>query len=328
LTILFFTQKKKNKANMTTAEAREFISLVGYGPYEDHESLTRLEEFFYRHPEGVVEAPIAMAIQHRCSAETLRFLLSKGCHVDKKEPGHHAHTPLSIAVRSGRTDLVDLLLASGANPFKKNGSHRTPVIVFASQLKDNTRVIQRLLQHDPHQINDTDGSDVSALRSAAKYGNVDATRLLLARGADPTLADKKGYTPLAMCQCDTFFPAFYLLDNVETILRNRRRIARLLEEEDRAYVVYKGYAIADAHLVVEYDYARDMFSILHLPDVLKKRICRGKVLPQVVYTAQGYRTHPASPVVIHRATIVQEVLYDVWAKLTHDVFGDLMGYLV
>ena len=133
-----------------------------------------------------------------------------------------------------------------------------------------------------------------------------------------------------MCRSDAFFPASFLLDSVETIVQNRRRIALLLEEEDRAYLVYKGYAIADARLVAEHDYPHDLFSILHLADVLKKRICRGKVLPDMLYTAQGYRSHPGedAPVVMHRATLVQEVLYKVWANLTHDVFRDLMGYLV
>jgi len=331
----FSSMKEKHRQRnlprhpMTTAVDKEFIHLVGYGPLKTHEQFSRLKEFFRENPwytDPPMEAPLATAIQHRCTTEVLRFLLDKGCVVDKKGVG--GHTPLSLAVRSKRDDLVDLLLARGANHAKRSGNVSTPPIVFAAQHSD-IRVLQRLLQHDPHQINWTDRNRVSALRSAAKYGKTEAVRLLLAYGADPTLADQKGCTALAMCRSNAFFPAYSTrMESVETILKNRQPITLLLEEEDRAYHVFKGYAIADAHLVVEHEYPHNLFSILHLPDVLKKRICRGKVLPQVVYTAQGYRTHPASPVVIHRATIVQEVLYEVWAKLTHDVFGDLMGYLV
>ena len=244
------------------------------------------------------------------------------------ETAREAKTPLCIATRSGRTDLVDVLLQAGANHAKKSGQFRTPPIVYAVQdKKRETAILERLLRHDPHQVDWTDRNNVTALRSAAKYGNVDAARILLSCGANPTLADKKGFTPLDMCRSGAFFPFSFFQEDIDTIALNRRQIAHLLEEEDRAYLVYKGYAIEDG-LLAKREFQREMFSILHLSEPLKLRICRKKKLPSTLYTAQGYRTRPGGEVIkMDPTTVVQEVLYEVWTTMKHDVFKELMGFL-
>jgi hypothetical protein len=316
---------------------RTFITLVRDGPLEEEQDrFARFEEFFRENPSYLdpeEEAPIATAVHHRCSTEVLRYLIGKGCGgVDKKmtfQTERDAKTPLCIATRWGRADLVHVLLQAGANHAKRSGIFRTPPIVYAVQdKKRDTAILQHLLRHDPHQVDSTDCNGVTALRSAAKYGNMDAVRLLLSRGANPTLADNKGYTALSMCTSGAFFPFSYFHEDVDTIATNRRQIAHLLQEEDRAYLVYKGYAIEDG-LLAKREFQRDMFSILHLSDPLKLRICRKKTLPFTLYTAQGYRTRPGGDVVrVDPATIVQEVLYEIWTTMKRDVFGDLMQFLV
>jgi hypothetical protein len=201
--------------------SRTFVTLVGETLLGEEERFARLEEFFrdfpsYLNPDHE-DAPIATAVHHRCSVEVLRYLIGKGCGgVDMKmmafETAREAKTPLCIATRSGRTDLVDVLLQAGANHAKKSGQFRTPPIVYAVQdKKRETAILERLLRHDPHQVDWTDRNNVTALRSAAKYGNVDAARILLSCGANPTLADNKGFTPLDMCRSGAFFPFSFSL---------------------------------------------------------------------------------------------------------------------
>ena len=317
--------------------SRTFITLVQDGPLEEGpDRFARFEEFFREHPSYLdpeEEAPIATAVHHRCSTEVLRYLIGKGCGgVDKKmtlQTERDAKTPLCIATRWGRADLVHVLLQAGANHTKTSGVFSTPPIVYAVQYKNReTDILQHLLRHDPHQVDSADRDGVTALRSAAKYGNVDAVRILLSRGANPTLADNKGQTALSMCTSGAFFPFSNFWEDLDAICENRRQIAHLLQEEERAYLVYKGYAIEDG-LLAKRDFQRDMFSILHLSDPLKLRICRKKKLPSTLYTAQGYRTRPGGDVIrVDPATVVQEVLYEVWTSMKRDVFKELMGFLI
>jgi hypothetical protein len=316
--------------------SRTFITLVQDGPLEEgHDRFARFEEFFRENPSYLdpeEEAPIATAVQYRCSTEVLRYLIGKGCGgVDKKmtlQTTIDAKTPLCIATQWRRADLVHVLLQAGANHVKKSGVFRTPPIVYAVQYKNReTDILQHLLRHDPHQVDSTDRDGVTALRSAAKYGNVDAVRLLLSRGANPILADNKGYTALSMCTSGAFFPFSNFHEEVDAIADSRRQIAHLLQEEERAYLVYKGYAIEDG-LLAKREFRRDMFSILHLSDPLKLRICRNQRLPSTLYTVQGYQTRPGGDVVkMDDTTVVQEVLYEIWTTMKRDVFKELMGFL-
>ena len=311
-----------------------FVYLVGAHHFDAQERLSRLEDFFRTHSsfkEPLFTAPIAVAVNQGCSAEVLQFLIEKGCGGVDKKMEKTSHTPLCIAARAGRADLVELLLRAGASYGKKSGEHRTPPIVFAAQhLPHGTTILKSLLRHDPHQIDWTDRDGVTALRSAAKYGNLDAARVLVSHGADPTLVDKRGFTALGMCRSDAFIPFSIsrARDDIETFVQNRRRIAHLLEEEDRSYLVYKGYALSGARVVADYDYKRDIFSILHLPETLRKRICIKKTLPRIMYTSQGFRSHPGGNVVLtDPPSLVQEVLHTVWTSMKCDLFQDLMGYL-
>lgn len=330
--VFFYTTKKQTMPSAS----KTFVRLVEEGLLGTEERLTRLEEFFTAHPSYLdpdEEAPIATAVHHRCSVEVLQYLIGKGCGgVDKKmmdmETTREGKTPLCIAIQSGRTDFVDVLLQTGANYAKKSGQFRTPPIVYAVQNKKReTTILRHLLRHDPQQVDWTDCNGVTALRSAAKYGNVDAVRILLSCGANPTLADKKGFTALDMCRSGAFFPFLFFQDIDTIIATNRRQIAHLLEEEDRAFLVYKGYAIEDG-LLARREFQGELFSILHLPEVLKKRVFYHKAFPQILYTAQGYQTRPGGDVVkMDPTTVVQEVLYEIWTTMKRDVFKELMGFL-
>lgn len=306
-----------------------FIFLISTQTLAEDARLTRLTVLFQEEPSIVhsdLESPLGIAVEYRCTADIVRFLLEKGCPLDKSSMDY---TPLGLAVRQGRDDLVDIFLEHGANHAKRCGKFRTPPIVFAAQQSQNkTSLLQSLLRHDPHQIDWTDGNGVTALRSAAKYGNLEATRLLLLHGADPSLRDRNGLTALDMCRSNDFFPNLYFSEQVITNVKNRKRIATLLEEEERAYSVFKGKAISNARFVATHYYPRDIWSLLHLPEVLKQRVFRKK-LPSLLFVAHGLRPLPRDEVISYeKPSLVQEVLHEVWSWNNNDLFKDLMTFLV
>lgn len=307
------------------------VFLITTNTLDNETRLARLTTLFQEHPsltDSLDKSPIGMAVESRCTLEIVRFLIDQGCPVDKRAS---KHTPLSLAVRFGRSDLVDLFLDKGASHAKKSGDFSTPPIVYSAQLQTDTNIsiLTSLLRYDPHQINWIDRNGVTALRSAAKYGNLEAVRVLLSRGADPTIADKNGMTPLKMCRSNDFFPSNYISDVLLTNIKNRRLIAKLLEEEERAYLVYKGKAIFHANFVAKYYYPRNIWSLNHLPEILKKRVCFRKNLPSVFFSTQGLCSVPGGKIVQSAEPHpIQEILYEVWLKSNSDIFRYLMNFLV
>jgi len=105
--------------------------------------------------------------------------------------------------------------------------------------------------------------------------NVKAVRLLLAYGADPTILYCRK-SALDICS-----------------IKGWHKIINLLNEEERAYLVYKGFAI----------YGKEH-------EIFKHR------LPEIKFN-HGAENH----------TMVKEILEFVWSRSNYDVFGELMGYL-
>ena len=84
-------------------------------------------------------------------------------------------TPLHWAVRANDVDAVQRLLRSGANPDATNRYGVTPLSLAATNA--SAPLIQALLQAGAHPTN-------SILMTAARTGNAEVIRMLIARGAD------------------------------------------------------------------------------------------------------------------------------------------------
>lgn len=161
----------------------------------------------------------------RGDADEARSLLAAGLDVNARDDDRR--TPLAAAAVAGRIDLVDMLLAAGADLERTSGRRSmTPLLAGLDAIQEETalglldrgadpfavdkngenaliwaafngceRVVRRLLADgaDP-DFRRHDGG--TALMSAAAKGRLEIVRCLLDGGADPNLRDRNGATAL------------------------------------------------------------------------------------------------------------------------------------
>ncbi|CAM9430345.1 unnamed protein product [Laminaria digitata] len=132
--------------------------------------------------------------------DLVRFLLEEHG-VDVNSACHDGFTALLCAARYGRADLlegvIDLLVSAGADIDAPMAEGFTP-LHLASKRRDCGDVTAILLQRGAAKDALT-GNGRSPLHMAAECGNLAATRVLLAAGADATLRAHNGFvnkTPL------------------------------------------------------------------------------------------------------------------------------------
>ncbi len=107
---------------------------------------------------------------------------------------------LHDAALKGHLRIVELLVAKGADPKRKNAQGATPL--HDAALAGNLPVAGYLLEKGvPADEPDTE-SAATPLHNAASFGRLAVVRLLLDRGADPNKPNKAGQTPLAAARAN------------------------------------------------------------------------------------------------------------------------------
>ncbi len=106
----------------------------------------------------------------------------------------HGETPLYLAAVNNRQPLVAILLANRADANKKDylGStalHRAARLGW-------TAIVKCLLQAEGIAIDATNAQNETPLLLVLLYNNVDIAQILIARGADVTIANARRSTPL------------------------------------------------------------------------------------------------------------------------------------
>jgi RNA polymerase sigma factor (sigma-70 family) len=106
-------------------------------------------------------------------------------------------TALIAAIELDNMDILDLLLASGADPNGRCGCATGEPAVWAAALFNRPRALSRLIDAGA-DVNIVSAAGNTPLHVAAMRGYADIVRRLLAAGADPTIKDRgvEGTPPL------------------------------------------------------------------------------------------------------------------------------------
>jgi uncharacterized protein len=157
-------------------------------------------------------------------ANLARYLLDKGAHVNAQD--HNGSSPLLWAAYHGKTPVVVLLLERGGDPRAKSTKGSTPLM--GSSYSGHTDIVRvRTDQRPPHPnpphpfhlvltpsspllspqtilasdagaatINEVDARGSTAMWWACDKGRSTTIRLLLRAGADATIPDHEGVSPM------------------------------------------------------------------------------------------------------------------------------------
>ena len=117
-----------------------------------------------------------------------------GAGADPNAADDHGVTPLERAAENASLAMVELLLDAGADAGAARTSGLTPLMTAART--GEAGIVEALLDHGADVNAVTDETWSTALMWALAAPHHDVARLLLARGADPTLETSAGFTTL------------------------------------------------------------------------------------------------------------------------------------
>lgn len=152
-----------------------------------------------RNLDGATPLLAAIEGNRTKAAETL---LAAGANV--ATAGRSGVAPLAAAAYNGNLGMVEVLLAHKADPGAADSTGKTAIDYAAA--RGFTQIVARLLDAGV-DVNAQDAHGLTALAWAAGHADdvpeaeaVALVTLLLARGANPALADDRGMTPLAIAK--------------------------------------------------------------------------------------------------------------------------------
>ena len=134
------------------------------------------------------------AIHGQCSTETILEILDHGAHVNINMVNKDGATPLLLACGTAQAEAVKLLLKAKADP---NISYADgDASLHAAIAADcNEEIIQEIIDYGAG-VNAVNNRGRTALLLGCFYRQMDSVRVLLGAGADPTIADKEGFSCL------------------------------------------------------------------------------------------------------------------------------------
>ena len=137
--------------------------------------------------------------------EKIRWLISIGADINRRDSGKYYFPPLSHSVQNGDFEMFKFLLHEcKANPnigsrnphdagkIRQKNDGNMPLMIAAW---DNKLEYVKELCNDPRiSINQQDGNGFTALIKACYWGWLDCRDILIAHGADTKIVDRDGYT--------------------------------------------------------------------------------------------------------------------------------------
>lgn len=165
-------------------------------------NLTEVRRLIEAHPElvpEVIQESLVTWVAARLGdSEMVQYLLDVGASVngiqDDDDDDNARWTPLWGAASEGHESVVELLLANGADVEMTDKDGWTVLHNAAWGAHDD--VVKVLLSHSQAIIDRLAPENRTALLLACACGHVMVARMLLRAGADPTIVDSAGHTPM------------------------------------------------------------------------------------------------------------------------------------
>ena len=129
----------------------------------------------------------------RGDAAGVERLVANGVDID--EPGRNAETPLMAAALAGKVAIAELLIGRGADVMARNTGGFTSL--HAAAYSGSEAIARLLLEHGAVLEDKANISGDTPLLLAAEENHVEVAELLIARGADLSIPDRDGFTPLS-----------------------------------------------------------------------------------------------------------------------------------
>ena len=142
----------------------------------------RTPEFLGKTLEAVIKKDQSLLVE---------ALLHQGTDVDHALPS--GYTPLDAAAFGGASKTVRVLIEKGANPNAAGKDGTTPLEDAA--LKGFDPIVDMLLMNGAHANQPNTVSGATALYAAASSGHLTTVKMLLDRGANPSLCGNNRKTP-------------------------------------------------------------------------------------------------------------------------------------
>jgi ankyrin repeat protein len=101
------------------------------------------------------------------------------------------YMPLGLAAYFGHADVVEFLLAAGADPNEHTRNETLATPLHSAVARGDMKSVQLLLEHGA-DVNATQQNGFTPLHSAALNGDREIINLLLARGADQSAKSEDG----------------------------------------------------------------------------------------------------------------------------------------
>lgn len=118
--------------------------------------------------------------------------------VDINAKSQDGYTPIVVAIEAKNHEILNLLIENGANLYEKHPIFNRTTLGTAAYY-ENVEAVQALLKKDPKLVNIGSTLDGwTPLQDATLKANVQIVKLLLQYGANPTITDKHGGTPMDM----------------------------------------------------------------------------------------------------------------------------------
>ena len=125
--------------------------------------------------------------------DAARILLARGADINQRTL--KGWTPVLIAAAEGHAATVRMLIDAGADVNVRNRFGRTALMFAAGY--GYVPIVEMLLKARAEiEVVPTDDDGFAAIMGAACKGHADVVKLLLARGGDPNIRDRRNQTPL------------------------------------------------------------------------------------------------------------------------------------